>query len=154
MKRILVTALLSMMLVGCSHQAQPNYFAGDYYLSGDDDCRSAELVVPGTILCKDADGYNTGLRKAMTQNDMQIYQINRMNQQMQMAQLNQQLQQTGQSIRNQGQQIMQQSQSYSAPQVQSYSYGSGITSYSQVGNSLVGSNGSSCQYVGSTIICR
>lgn len=154
MNRILAVVALSLMLVGCARQAMPNYYQGAYYMAGDDNCRSMRLVEPGTIMCMDADGNNTGYRQAMTQGDMQVYQMQQMNQQMQMAQLNQQLQQTGQSFQNAGQQMLQQSQSYSAPQPQTYSFGSGTTSYSQVGSSLVGSNGSSCQYVGSTIICR
>ncbi len=99
------------------------------------------------------DYVETGYRNAMSPADMQMYQNIQANQQVQMAQLNQQLQQTGQSFQNSGQQILQQSQSYTAPQVQSYG-SSGATIYNRVGNNIIGSDGTSCTYVGQNLICR
>lgn len=77
------------------------------------------------------------------------------NQQMQYERLMQQIQQTGQTFQNIGQQFLQQSQQYSAPQVQSIepqgAYGG--TTYRRVGNTVLGSDGSSCQVVGQGILC-
>ncbi len=154
MKRVIIIIALAMSLVGCARQAMPNYINGDYYMAGDDQCLSYMALPPGQIMCRDADGMNTGIRNAMTSGDMQMYQNQQMTQQMQMAQLNQQLQQTGQSFQNAGQQIYNQSQSYTAPQVQSYSTGSNTVLYNRVGNSVVGTDGSACHYVGSGYICR
>ena len=152
MKKIIVLAL-TLTLVGCAKTAMPNYFNGNYYMAGDSDCTRMRQVDNNVIMCTSDDGVETGYRYAMTQGDMQMYQSMRANEQAQIAQLNQQLQQTGESFRNTGQQMMQQSQSYTAPQVQSYG-SSRPTTYNQVGNSLIGSDGSSCTYVGQSIICR
>ncbi len=71
-------------------------------------------------------------------------------------QLSQQLQQTSASFESSSQQRLQQSQQYSAPQVQPISpYGSsGSTTYRQIGNTVIGSDGSRCQIVGQTTICN
>ena len=154
MKRVIIISALSMSLVGCSRQAMPNYINGDYYMAGDDQCRSYMALPPGQIMCRDADGMTTEIRNAMTNGDMQMYQNQQITQQMQMAQLNQQLHQTGQSFQNAGQQIQNQNQSYLAPQVQSYSTGSNPVLYNRVGSSVVGTDGSACHYVGSGYICQ
>lgn len=74
-------------------------------------------------------------------------------QQVQMQQLDQSMQQVGQTFQNAGEQIRQQSQSWTPPQVQPISpQGSGNT-YRQIGNTWMGSNGSSCQVVGQSILC-
>lgn len=145
--------LVVCFLSGCSKQAAPNYFNGNYYLAGDESCTQIREIGYGRVMCSNDDGIETGYRNAMTQGDMQMYQMQQMNQQMQMAQLNQQLQQTGQSFQNSGQQIQQQSQSYTAPQAQSYG-SSGTTIYNRVGNNVIGSDGTSCTYVGQSLICR
>lgn len=145
--------LVVCFLSGCAKTAAPNYFNGHYYMAGDDSCRHIRQIDYARVMCMDEDYVETGYRDAMTQGDMQMYQMQQMNQQMQMAQLNQQLQQTGQSFQSSGQQILQQSQSYSAPQVQSYG-SSGTTIYNRVGNNVIGSDGTSCTYVGQSLICR
>lgn len=149
-----LTIVFILLLVGCARQAQPNFYEGDYYMAGDDNCRLMRVVAPQTIMCMDENGDGTEYRHALTAYDMQQYQTQQITQQIQMAQLNQQLQQTGQSFQNAGQQILNQSQSYTAPQVQSYSSGSNTVLYNQVGSSLVGTNGTSCQFVGSSYICH
>ncbi|CAJ1305508.1 hypothetical protein RAG73_21875 [Klebsiella pneumoniae] len=145
--------LAMCFLSGCSKQAAPNYFNGNYYMAGDESCTHIRQIGYGRVMCSNDEGIETGYRDAMTQADMNYYQMQQMNQQMQMAQLNQQLQQTGQSFQNAGQQMLQQSQSYTAPQVQSYG-SSGSTTYTQVGNNIIGSDGTSCTYVGQSLICR
>ena len=53
----------------------------------------------------------------MTTQQLQMYQYQQYNEQLQMQQLSQQLQQTGQSFQQSSQQYLQQSQQYNAPQV-------------------------------------
>lgn len=152
LKKSLALFVVSL-LSGCAKTAAPNYFNGNYYMAGDETCTHFRQIDYGRIMCMNDDFVETGFRDAMSSGDMQIYQNMQANQQVQMAQLNQQLQQTGQSFQNSGQQILQQSQSYSAPQVQSYG-SSGTTIYNRVGNNIVGSDGTSCTYVGQNLICR
>ncbi|AIX73421.1 hypothetical protein C3374_19990 [Pantoea sp. PSNIH4] len=162
MKSIFTVCSISLLLTGCAQEAAPNYFAGDYYMAGDNACKFMKLINTRTIMCQDANGNNTGQRRALTEYEMQMYQDRQRQHQMEMAQLNNQLQQLGNSFQQmgnsfqqQGNQIYQQSQSYTAPQVSSYStQQSGYTNYTRVGNSLIGSDGTSCQYIGSTVICR
>ncbi|HAU5801587.1 TPA: hypothetical protein JD404_16420 [Citrobacter freundii] len=123
-------------------------------MGGDESCTNYRTIDYARIMCLNDDGVETGYRDAMTPEQIQMYQSMQINQQIQMAQLNQQLQQTGQTFQNSGQQILQQSQSYQAPQVQSYSYGNNVNSYQKVGNTVIGSDGSSCQLAGQTMICR
>ncbi|WP_411512038.1 hypothetical protein QM042_02180 [Escherichia coli] len=104
-----------------------------------------------SFAAKMQDATGTASEDMMGLFDTNYYQMQQMNQQMQMAQLNQQLQQTGQSFQKAGQQMLQQSQSYTAPQVQSYG-SSGSTTYTQVGNNIIGSDGTSCTYVGQSFI--
>ncbi|HCM9545913.1 TPA: hypothetical protein N5O22_003014 [Enterobacter hormaechei subsp. xiangfangensis] len=154
MQKTLVLLAMVCSLSGCTKQAVPNYYNGNYYMAGDESCTYIKEIGYGRVMCSNDDGIETGYRDAMTQEQMQMYQSMQINQQIQMAQLNQQLQQTGQTFQNSGQQILQQSQSYQAPQVQSYSYGNNVNSYQRVGNTVIGSDGSSCQLVGQTMICR
>ena len=71
-------------------------------------------------------------------------------------QLSQELQQTSANFESSSQQRLQQSQQYSAPQVQPiYPYkSSGSTTYRRVGNTVIGSDGSRCQIIGENIICN
>jgi hypothetical protein len=64
-------------------------------------------------MCLDSDGIATGYRESMTSQQMQMYQYQQYNNQMQMRQLNQSMQQTNQSI----QQSAPQYQPYTAPAV-------------------------------------
>lgn len=152
LKKVLIFIFVCL-LSGCARTAAPNYFNGNYYMAGDESCTHIRQIDYARIMCMNDDYVETGYRNAMSSSDIQMYQNMQANQQVQMAQLNQQLQQTGQSFQNSGQQIQQQSQSYSAPQVQSYG-STGGTTYNRVGNNIVGSDGSSCTYVGQSIICR
>lgn len=75
--------------------------------------------------------------------------------QLQMEQLSHQLQQIGQTFQNAGQQTLQQSRQYSAPQVQPITHPGayGGTTYRRTGNTVMGTDGSSCQLVGQSILC-
>lgn len=124
-------------------------------MAGDSNCVQMRQLSSTRIMCIDKNGQSTGYREAMTSEQMQMYRMQMLNEQAQMEQLNRQIQQTGQSFQNSGQQILQQSQSYTAPQVQQVpSYGSGTTTYRRVGNTIIDSNGNACQVVGQTVICK
>ncbi|WP_415834814.1 hypothetical protein [Kerstersia similis] len=143
------------LVVGCATGPTPNYFNGNYYMAGDESCVRLRPLSNARVMCIDKAGRETGYRDAMTYEQMQMYRMHMLNQQAQMDQLSRQLQQTGQSFQNAGQQILQQSQSWSVPQVQPIpSYGGGVTTYRRVGNTIIDSNGQSCQVVGQNIICR
>ncbi|WP_448674123.1 hypothetical protein [Pseudoxanthomonas mexicana] len=153
MKQVIAT-IATLILVGCASSAAPRYFNGAYYMVGDASCVQGRPLSNTRIMCADKKGNDTGYRDAMSYEQMQMYQIQMAQQQMQMQQFNQSMQELGQTFQNAAQQIQQQSQSWTPPQVQPISpYGSGITTYRQVGNTWMGSNGSSCQVVGQSIIC-
>lgn len=153
--RFLFTALGVLIISGCASSPAPNFFNGNYYMAGDSNCVQMRQLSSTRIMCIDKNGQSTGYREAMTSEQMQMYRMQMLNEQAQMEQLNRQIQQTGQSFQNSGQQILQQSQSYTAPQVQQVpSYGSGTTTYRRVGNTIIDSNGNACQVVGQTVICK
>lgn len=155
MRSILIAAS-TLLIAGCASDPALNYYRGNYYMVGDPDCVQMREVSSGRVMCMDKNGNETGLRRALSEYDLQQYQANRVNQQVQMQQLSQQLQQMSQSFANSSQQMLQQSQQYTAPQVQPMrSYGgSGITTYRQVGNSVIGSDGTRCEMIGPNVICR
>lgn len=153
MKRVLIL-FSALMIAGCASTAMPNFYNGNYYMAGDPSCVRMRPLSSNRIMCVDKSGADTGYRDAMTYQEMQMYQIRMAQQQAQMQQLNQSIQQTGQAFQNAGNQIRQQSQSWTPPQVQPISPpGSGTTTYRQVGNSWLGSDGASCQIVGQSILC-
>jgi len=153
MKHVLI-ALSALVISGCASTAMPNFYNGNYYMAGDPSCVRIRPLSNTRIMCVDKSGADTGYRDAMTYQQMQMYQIQMAQQQVQMQQLNQSIQQVGQTFQNAGNQIQQQSQSWTPPQVQPISpLGSGITTYRQVGNTWLGSDGASCQVVGQSILC-
>lgn len=132
----------------------PNFYNGNYYMAGDPGCERMRPLSSTRIMCVDKKGNDSGYRDAMTPQQMQMYQLQMAQQQVQMQQLNQSMQQVGQTFQRAGEQIRQQSQSWTPPQVQPISpQGYGNTTYRQVGNTWMGSNGSSCQVVGQSILC-
>jgi len=72
-KNILI-GILAFIVVGCS-TAQPNRASdGNYYMSGDADCKYGTTDGRGRMMCYKADRKTaTGYRYAMTQADMQMY---------------------------------------------------------------------------------
>lgn len=153
--RKIITAAGMLLISGCASNPAPNYFNGNYYMAGDSNCTQMRPLSSTRVMCIDTNGQNTGYRDAMTYEQMQMYQVQVLNQRAQMEQLSQQLQQTGQTFQNIGQQALQQSQSWSAPQVQPVpTYGRGTTTYRRVGNTIIDSNGRACQIVGQTVICN
>lgn len=153
MKYVLI-ALSALIISGCASTAMPNLYNGNYYMVGDPSCVRVRSLSSTRIMCVDKSGADTGYRDAMTYEQMQMYQIQMAQQQVQLQQLSQSMEQVGRTFKNAGEQIRQQSQSWTPPQVQPISpQGSGNISYRQVGNTLMGSNGSSCQVVGQSILC-
>ena len=150
MKYILIT-FFTILLAGCANPATPQLFNGHYYMTGDENCVRFRALSPTSIMCLDEASNVTGYRNAMTNQDMQMYQIRLANQQLQMQQLNQSLQQLNQQIQTNNQQNYQ----YQTPQVQSWSPTSNSrnTLYHNSGNTWINSNGGSCQVIGSNVIC-
>lgn len=154
MKYVLIAAV-ALMIAGCASTAAPNFFNGNYYMAGDSSCVRVRQLSSTRVMCMDKKGNDTGYRDAMTYEQMQAYQLHVLNQQVQMQQITQKLQQTGQTFHNAGHQILQQSQQYTAPQVQPIAPQGAYsgTSYRRVGDTVVGSDGSRCLIVGQSILC-
>lgn len=155
MKFVSVVSVV-VLIAGCASSAAPNYFNGNYYLAGDRDCVRVEQLSSTRVMCMDKKGNFTGNRDAMTPQQIQMYQMQALHQQMQLQQLTQQLQQTGQAFQNSAQQTLQQSQQYTAPQANvAAPYGSSSsTTYRRVGSTIIGSDGTTCQVVGESVICN
>lgn len=152
--RHLLIAVLALFVSGCASTAIPNLFNGSYYMAGDPACVNARALSSTRIMCSDKKGNETGYRDAMTIEQMQMYQMQVAQQQIQMQQISQSLQQVGQTFQNASNQIAQQNRQFVAPQVQPINtQGYGGTTYVRSGNTWVGSNGSSCQIVGQSILC-
>ncbi|SNR64283.1 hypothetical protein SAMN05192560_0323 [Methylobacillus rhizosphaerae] len=155
MKFIFIAAIV-VIISGCTSVASPHFFNGNYYMAGDPSCVRLKAVSSERAICVDKEGNHTGSRYAMTDEQMRTYQLDLINQQSQIHSINQQLNDIGQSFQNSRQQILNQSQQYTMPQVQPISpYGaSGTVTYRRVGNTIISSDGASCQVVGQNIICN
>lgn len=153
--KYVVIFLSTLILTGCAGSAAPKFFNGDYYLVGDSGCVKFFSNSTGRIICFDRKGNNNGYRYAMTSDQIHIYHARMVNQQIQIQQLNQSLQDLGDTFQDNSQQILQQSYQYSAPQVQPITPGGGYqgTTYRNVGNTWLGSDGSNCQVAGNSILC-
>lgn len=166
--RVIIALIGSVALSGCATTAAPYLFAGNYYLGGDKPCKTWRAVSDRRIMCFDKAGKQSGYRDAMTSQQLQMWQHQAAQNQMQMQELNASIQRLGQSAQAWG---GQQSQQYPMPQVQPstpYDYNSNVTytqvgssllgsngvTYRRVGNSIIGSDGRTCQIVGQNIICR
>lgn len=77
-----------LALTGCE-TAAPNFINGHYYMAGDAACKNMTAYEPGRIMCADAKGKNTGWRTAMTDQELYVYQTNRMIEAQQSAQIDQ-----------------------------------------------------------------
>ena len=155
--RYMLIIFFGFIVSGCATSPAPNLFNGNYYMVGDSNCVQGRSVTSTRIMCIDKNGKETGYRDAMTREQIQMYQYQAAQRQMQMEQLNQSMQRLGQSAQNSTQLMLQQSQSYSNQQYQpsfGQSTGGGISTYRQVGSTWLGSDGSTCRMVGSTVLCR
>ena len=151
MKHALI-ALFALIISGCASTAMPNFYNGNYYMAGDPSCVQMKALSSTRIMCADKKGADTGYRDAMTYDQLLMYRIQVAQQQAQMQEINESMRQVGQTFQNAGQQITQQSQQYTPPQVQPIAP-QGTTTYRRTGNTWIGSNGSSCQVVGQSILC-
>ncbi len=149
MKHILLFAGL-LMLGGCSSSAYPNLYGGNYYMMGDSNCQYVRPLSETRVMCMDEDQNDTGYRDAMTYDDMRMYQAQVEMYNAQMASLGQTLESVGQSVGGSTQPTYQ----YVPMEQPSLSYGSGNTTYRRVGNTIIGSDGTKCQIVGSNMICN
>jgi len=146
---------MTAFIAGCSTYAAPNYFEGNYYMAGDNNCVRFRPLFGNRIMCVDKNGRDTEPREALTYGQLQAYQMHMQQQQAQFDSLNLQLQQTAQSFQSMGQAQLQQSQNWSPPQAQPIpQYGGQVTTYRQVGNTILRSDGRTCQNVGQTLICN
>jgi hypothetical protein len=144
----------SVLMSGCSTTAAPNFINGAYYMAGDKTCKRVQAISTSRIMCIDEKGNQTGYREAMTDRDIQAYQMSVAQERASYNNLMQSFRETNQTFQNMQQQFTQQGQSFSAPQVQPispYGYSGGVT-YTQAGNSLIGSNGVTYRQVGSSIM--
>jgi hypothetical protein len=152
--KILPAVCGAMLVSGCASSPAPNFFNGGYYMVGDASCQRMQAVSSTEVMCYDKKGQQTGYRTAMTSQDMQFYQTAMNRQQAEYQQIMQSLKQTDQTFQNMGQQFAKQGQQFSVPPVQPtspYGYSGGVT-YTQAGNSLIGSNGVTYRQVGSSIM--
>jgi hypothetical protein len=121
-------------------------------------------VSESRVHCWDKNGNLTGYRDAMTAQQLQMWQ-------MQVQQINDTNRQLMQSAQATAEQLRQQREQFINTQVQAVAppgrpapvtytqvgqsvIGSNGVTYRRVGNSLIGSDGTTCQIVGQNIICR
>lgn len=117
MKKLTASLATAVLLSGCATTAQPNLYNGNYYLSGDSNCTSFRQESSTRVGCFNKKGIYMGSRYAMTPQEMQMYQMQLANQQLQAQAFNQSMQQLNQSLQQTNQQIQQQNQQFVPPQV-------------------------------------
>ncbi|WP_439239165.1 hypothetical protein [Lonepinella sp. BR2919] len=103
--KIANVVLCSMLLSSCARIARPNLWHGRYYMTGDDNCiyfrhANMNMYKRGIIECYTDDKQYTGLRSAMTNQDMQMYQIRQQQMQAQNQAAMAQFSQAAQNITN------------------------------------------------------
>ena len=81
-----------MSFTGCARHATPEFYYGNYYMTGDDNCRRRSLISDTRIMCYDADSNEMGYRDAMTNQQLSMYQHNQQVKQQQSQAFNQSLQ--------------------------------------------------------------
>lgn len=72
--KILTLALVTILLGGCA-SAMPNFVNGKYYMGGDSNCSRYRILSESQIMCINEDGKDTGYRNAMTDQQLQMYQM-------------------------------------------------------------------------------
>lgn len=157
-KLIILVGLLS--LTACANDPALNFVNGRYYIAGDKHCKYSRPISDSQIMCLDKNSKETGYRNALTSDEVQMFAYNR---QMEVQALTQSIKNLGESSKTWATQP-----NIATPSPSQYGQSGAIT-YTQVGNSLIGSNGvtyrqvgstvlgsdgTSCRVVGSTIICR
>ncbi len=166
--RVVFYIILGFLVFGCATPAAPNFFNGQYYMAGDTSCKSIRPLSETRVMCIDEDGIETGYRDAMTVQQIAMWSQRQAIEAQEMANIRQSIRQNNQALAQQTQQVLNQNQQYSVPKVvqpninspvtftqvgNSYIGSNGVT-YSLVGGLLIGSDGSSCKKIGVTIQCR
>ena len=77
-KTIALTTVLAATTIisGCASVATPSFYNGNYYMAGDESCARISVKALYTINCFKADGTPTGYRRAMTQQQLDMYMHN------------------------------------------------------------------------------
>lgn len=88
-----VLAMVALAVGGCSRTASLNMVNGNAFLLGDDSCARYKAVSPEALQCFTAEGRPSGMRRAMTQQEVQVYYLERQLRAQQMAELNASMQQ-------------------------------------------------------------
>lgn len=101
MKKIILVLLSAGILSGCASNnvASPHNVNGKFYMAGDNACQRYRVINSETIECATKDGVSTGYRKAMTDQEIQMWQFNVNQQRLQMQELTRQLEQMNQQNR-------------------------------------------------------
>ena len=117
----LSAGLACLMLLGCASGPSPHYIGGNYYMVGDDRCALYRARNSGgSIGCYTSKEEFTESRYPMSQSDMQMYQSIAARNAADSAALMSQIEATSRQMNQQSQQLLQQSQGYQAPAVNSY----------------------------------
>ena len=142
MKSILFICLL-LGLVGCS--ASPHALRGHYYMTGDSNCMSSEARTDTSIYCYNSNGDITGIRYAMSNQELQMYQLKKQ----------QKLSWSEAYERGKSRYKSNFSDLPSMPTIQSSTpRATAPTYYHRNGNSILGSDGTNCTIIGNTLICN
>jgi hypothetical protein len=151
----LMLAVGMLLLSGCTTYAprasvaSPQFVGGHYYMAGDSNCVRGVPDADADLACYDENGSFTGRRSPMAPGQLQANQMQQLVTQQRQAANNAQMRQTSQQMAS-----GYQGQTYAAPVVQGIPTAGSTTTYQQVGNTLIGSDGTTCQTVGQTIICK
>ena len=117
----LSTGLAGLMLIGCASTPSPRYIGTNYYMVGDNRCAQYRPgYYGGSILCYTSKNEFTESRFPMSQSDMQMHQMMSAREAVSNAALMSQAEAMSRQMNQQSQQLLQQSQGYQAPAVNSY----------------------------------
>jgi hypothetical protein len=75
--KLLILALVTIFIGGCASTAIPNFINGKYYMGGDSVCSRYRILSESRIMCLSDDGTENGYRDAMTDQQLQMYQMNK-----------------------------------------------------------------------------
>lgn len=135
--KIRMIALSALLMASCATSPQPNLINGRYFMIGDRECKRYIVEGASQVGCYNSDGKYTGYRNAMSQMELQYYSAQMAQQQQQVAQMRAQLDAGNARLQQQTQQMLQNSQAYTAPPVMSVSPSNVNTAYcSNLGNVL------------------
>ena len=110
--RIFLTGVVVFLLSGCAGTAQPNFFNGMYYMSGDDSCRRVTAISDSRIMCYNENGEEMGYRDAMTAQQLSMYQHNQSMQQQQIISSQESVNRSIESINKGNERLMKQIRGY------------------------------------------